>query len=209
MYLLKYACMKIIVVEPVAGGNKPASPAFDLIKQSARIAVLGDTALLTHGKPVFVPSLGGECSATLCLALRICRLGKSIPQRFATRYCDAIALAMKFELTGLKASLAGEGLSSSVAENFDGAVECGEFRPWPDGADVEISLNAGNVLKQLCVPHACETASEAIAAASTFMSIRQGDVMLLPLRETAFPAAVNTHVAAWLGEDKVLEFNIK
>ena len=41
------------------------------------------------------------------------------------------------------------------------------------------------------------------------MSIRQGDVMLLPLRETAFLAAVNTHVAAWLGEDKVLEFNIK
>ncbi len=201
--------MKIIVVEPLAGGNKPASPAFDLIKQSARIWVLGDTALLTHGKPVFVPSLGGGCTATLCLALRICRLGKSIPQRFAPRYCDAIALAMKFELTGLQSILKSEALSSSVAENFDGAVECGAFRPWPAAADVDIRLQTATAAKQLRLECAHETACEAIAAASAFMSIRQGDVMLLPLRETAFTAAVNTHVEAWLGENKVLEFNIK
>lgn len=203
--------MKIIVAEPVAACNNATSHTLDIIGRSGRIKTLADTALLTHGKPVFVPDWGGECTATVCVALRISRLGKSIPQRFAQRYYDAFSIAVKFEMSGMKAELEKAGRAWDMAENFDGAVSCGDFeetsgeRP----AGVDILLECGGKECRFKNGNFGGTADEAIATASEFLSIRQGDIMLLPLCDAVFTAVPNTHITGFANGSKLLEFNIK
>ncbi len=203
--------MKIIVAEPLAACNNATFHTLDIIGRSGRITTLADTALLTHGKPVFVPDWGGECTATACVALRISRLGKSIPQRFAQRYYDALSVAVKFEMSGMKSELKKEGKAWDMAENFDGAVSCGEFeetsgeRP----SNVDILLECGRKECRFNTENFGDIADETIATASEFLSIRQGDVMLLPLRDTVFTAVPNTHITGFANGSKLLEFNIK
>lgn len=203
--------MKIIVAEPLAACNNATFHTLDIIGRSGRITTLADTALLTHGKPVFVPDWGGECTATACVALRISRLGKSIPQRFAQRYYDALGIAVKFEMSGMKAELKKAGKAWDMAENFDGAVSCGEFEETQGEipASIDILLECGGKERRVKADNFGGTADEAIATASEFLSVRQGDIMLLPLRETVFTAVPNTHITGFANGSKLLEFNIK
>lgn len=203
--------MKIIVVEPVEFCNKSAHNTLDSVGEGARVHTLADTALLTHGKPVFVPDWGGECKAVGCVAVRISRLGKSIPVRFASRYHDAVSVALKFELEGLKNSLMQAGRSWDVAESFDGAVSCGtfaEYGPVPEPAPL-IGLKAGDAEMTFNFARMHEAIDEAIHTASNFMSIRQGDILLLPLGGMTFAARPNVHVEGFVDGAKLLEFNIK
>ena len=203
-----FAIMKIIVVEPDTTCNKTTHRALDIESGCTRVSTLADTTLLTHGKPVFVPDWGGDCRAAVCVALRLSRLGKNIPQRFAGRYYDAVGLAVKFELCELKKTLVEAGKQWGMAENFDGAVACGGFAELKD-ADAEIRCKFENVEKTAGIQGFRSVADEAVATASRYLSIRQGDVLLLPLEETGLDVVPDMHVEGWLCCEKLLEFNIK
>ena len=55
-----------------------------------------DSSLLKSGKPFFVPDFMGRIDYEAELVIRICRLGKNIPQRFAHRYYDAVTVGIDF-----------------------------------------------------------------------------------------------------------------
>ena len=55
-----------------------------------------DSALLKDGKPFFVPDYLGRVDYETELVVRICRLGKGIPERFAHRYYDAVTGGIDF-----------------------------------------------------------------------------------------------------------------
>ena len=53
-----------------------------------------DSALLKDGKPFFVPDFMGQIDYETEIVVRICRLGKSIPARFAHRCLSPIPSIM-------------------------------------------------------------------------------------------------------------------
>ncbi len=55
-----------------------------------------DSALLNNGKPFFIPDHPGRIEYETELVVRICKLGKTIPQRFAHRYYDAVTVGIDF-----------------------------------------------------------------------------------------------------------------
>ena len=60
------------------------------------LLTMPDSALLKDGKPFFVPDWCASVDLGASLAVRICRLGKSIPERFAHRYYDAVTVGVAF-----------------------------------------------------------------------------------------------------------------
>lgn len=198
--------MKIIVVAPLGTYNKEASATLNPIEDCGRISVVADSALLTHGKPMFAPSWGGECKGQWCVAARISRLGKTIPLRFAwERYCDGLSLAVKFE------AVLPVG-SCDVMTNFDGAVCCGEFmeRPADDTTPLPMEMQVGSSTTAAELRNYAEIVGEAIHTASMFMSVRQGDILLAPIPGCPpFAAVRDTHVAGTMEGRKTIEFNIK
>ena len=55
-----------------------------------------DSSLLKDGKPFFLPDHLGRVDYEGELVVRICRLGKNIPERFAHRYYDAVTVGVDF-----------------------------------------------------------------------------------------------------------------
>ena len=64
-----------------------------------------DSALLTRGRPFFLPDFTERCDYETELVVRICRLGRSIPVRFAHRYYDAVTVGIDFTARDLQQRL--------------------------------------------------------------------------------------------------------
>lgn len=86
------------------------------------IFMKADSALLKDHKPFFVPDHLGRIEYEGELVLRICRLGKSIPRRFAHRYYDAATVGIDFTARDLQNKLRAEGLPWELSKSFDGAA---------------------------------------------------------------------------------------
>ena len=59
--------------------------------------------------------------------VRICRLGKTIPERFAHRYYDAVTVGIDFTARDLQKKLKEQGLPWELSKSFDGAAALGQL----------------------------------------------------------------------------------
>lgn len=85
-----------------------------------------ETALTRADWPFFVPDWSEEIEYETELVVRINRLGKSIPERFAHRYYEEVTLGLDFTARDLQRQLKAKGLPWEIAKGFDGAAYCGE-----------------------------------------------------------------------------------
>ena len=79
--------------------------------QEPVIFTKADSALLKDGKPFFIPDFMGRIDYETEIVVRISRLGKGIPEKFAHRYYDAVTVGIDFTARELQQKLrkAGQG----------------------------------------------------------------------------------------------------
>ena len=88
-----------------------------------------DSALLKDHKPFFIPDWSEQVDYETELVVRICRLGKSIPERFAHRYYDAVTVGIDFTARDLQREARAKGLPWEICKGFDGSAVIGEWVP--------------------------------------------------------------------------------
>ncbi|MBR1879048.1 MAG: hypothetical protein IJ814_08635 [Paludibacteraceae bacterium] len=130
----------------------------------------GDSCLLNGRKPMFIPEWTHELGMTPCLVLRVSRLGKGISERFAGRYYDAVAPGADFAALDMLRQAQAEGGSWTQAIGFDYSLALGEW-----GEPSAFSHQFSDYLM---------TPEEAIAEASRWMTIRQGDLIYIQAKQT-------------------------
>ena len=86
-----------------------------------------DSALLKDSKPFFLPDFMGQIDYETEVMVRICRLGKSIPERFAHRYYDAVTVGIDFTARDMQNRLREEGQPWEICKGFDGSAVIGEW----------------------------------------------------------------------------------
>ena len=86
-----------------------------------------DSALLKPGKPFFVPDHLGRIDYEAEVVVRICRLGKNIPVRFAHRYYDAMTVGIDFTARDLQRRASEAGQPWTICKGFDGSAAIGEW----------------------------------------------------------------------------------
>ena len=86
-----------------------------------------DSSLLKDSKPFFIPDDLGRIEYETELVVRICRLGKTIPERFAHRYYDAVTVGIDFTARDLQKKLKEQGLPWELSKSFDGAAALGSW----------------------------------------------------------------------------------
>lgn len=138
-----------------------------------------DSAYLNGRKPFFAPDWAGSIEATPVLVMRVGRLGRSVPERFAGRYIDAIALGLDL--------CAPERFAGSAVEacSIEGSLPTGSWLPADTGLK-QIRFMLGDEPLTLRLPEALP--GYVVAEVSRVMTIRQGDLLFCPL--TAAPVAV-------------------
>ena len=86
------------------------------------------TALLLPHNPFFYPDFSKEIHYETELVLRICKPGRSIDEKFASDYYDAITVGIDFTARDLQRECKAKGLPWEIAKGFDSSAPIGEFR---------------------------------------------------------------------------------
>lgn len=173
-----------------------------------------DSALLTCGRPFFIPDFTQRCEYETELVVRICRLGRSIPQRFAHRYYDAVTVGIDFTARDLQQRLRAEGHPWELCKGFDGSAVVGRFVPLAslkkDVQDLHFRLAInGETVQSGHTADMLRTVDELVSFISRFFTLKTGDLLY-----TGTPAGVGAvhlddHLEGWLEDEKLLEFNVK
>ncbi len=143
----------------------------------SEMVLKGDSSMLNGRKPLFIPDWSKEIGATPCRILRVSRLGKEIAPRFAGRYYDAVAPGMDFvAMDRLREAQARRG-SWTQSIGFDFSLAIGQWV----AKEEQIEWQMGGERPA----ETCEwlmSDEEAIAQASRWMTIRQGDLIYITMR---------------------------
>lgn len=172
-----------------------------------------DSALLKDSKPFFLPDELGRIDYETELVVRICRLGKSIPQRFAHRYYDAVTVGIDFTARDLQNKLRAEGKPWDLCKGFDGSAAIGEWVSIEKFRDIQaihfcLDIN-GNTVQEGCSSDMLFKVDEIIAYISQWFTLKTGDILYTGTPAGVGPVHIDDHLTGWLEDRKVLEFNVK
>ncbi|MBR4238134.1 MAG: fumarylacetoacetate hydrolase family protein [Prevotella sp.] len=172
-----------------------------------------DSALLKDGKPFFVPDFMGRIDHEAEVVVRICRLGKSIPERFAHRYYDAVTLGVDFTARDVQKKAKDLGRPWTIAKGFDGSAVIGKWMELEKFRDIQaihfhMDIN-GKTVQEGCTSDMMYKVDEIIAYISRFFTLKTGDILYTGTPAGVGPVHANDHVEGWLEDWKVLEFNCK
>jgi len=169
-----------------------------------------DSALLNQGKPFFVPDWTKQVDYEAEVVVRICRLGKGIPVRFAHRYYDAATVGIDFTARDWQREARQKGLPWTVCKGFDGSAAIGEWvgkEELGDLQDLHFRLDKdGQTVQQGHTADMLYTIDELIAYLSRFFTLRTGDLVYTGTPAGVGPVAENSHLEGWMKGRKVLDF---
>lgn len=172
-----------------------------------------DSCLTKNGKPFFIPDDLGLIGYGAHLAVRICRLGKSVPERFAHRYYDAFTVGIDFTATGLLDQLRREGRPWDLAKSFDGSAAIGDWVAKDEVAAMERLTFRLDVNGQTAVQAtACEmlhSIDALVSYVSRTFTLKTGDLLFTGMPVAYRPAAIDDHLEGWIEDRKVLDMMCK
>jgi 2-keto-4-pentenoate hydratase/2-oxohepta-3-ene-1,7-dioic acid hydratase in catechol pathway len=146
------------------------------------------------------------------LVVRINKLGKSIPARFAHRYYDAITVGIDFTARDMQRAFIETGAPWDLSKGFDGSAVLGEFRPVEnyDINNVGFSLTIDDETVQSANSSSMLfSVDEIIAYISRFCTLKTGDLIFTGTPAGSGPARIGTHLKGYIGDDKVLDFHVR
>lgn len=191
-----------------------------------------DSALVTRGKPFFIPDYTQECEYEAELVVRICRMGRSISERFAHRYYDAVTVGVDFTARDLQRKLRAEGLPWDLAKGFDGSAVIGNFQDFGNGTDANLSGSTGryeshkvaqmlsqgiefrldingNTVQSGISTDMIHSVDHLVSYISRFFTLKTGDLIFTGTPAGVGPVHIDDHIVGWMNGEKVLEFNVK
>ena len=192
-----------------------------------------DSAILNQGKPFFIPDHLGRIDYETEMVVRICRLGKNIPQRFAHRYYDALTIGIDFTARDLQRQASEKGQPWTICKGFDGAAAIGEWiakeklltdpeSPCEQSGlqrlhfhlDIQTEEDRqqdrrGRTVQEGCTSDMLYNVDEIIAYISQFFTLKTGDLLYTGTPAGVGPVHIGDRLEGWLEGRKVLAFNCK
>jgi len=176
-----------------------------------------DSALLKDHKPFFVPDWSARVDYEAELVVRICRLGKGIPARFAHRYYDAVTVGIDFTARDMQQTARSKGLPWTICKGFDGSAAIGEWVTLGEtqgqddasagahssglnglaGLCFHLDVN-GKTVQQGCADEMLYPVDELIAYISRFFTLKTGDLLFTGTPVGVGPVHIGDHLEGWI-----------
>lgn len=172
-----------------------------------------DSALVIRNRPFFYPEFSREVHHELEVVLKISRLGRSIQERFASRYYMELALGIDFTARDLQAEMKSKGLPWEIAKGFDYSAPVSEFLPVSafnnvHEMDFNLKLN-GKVVQQGNTKDMIFSFEKIIAYVSQFVTLKTGDLIFTGTPAGVGPVQINDHLEAYLENKQLMDFYVK
>ena len=172
-----------------------------------------DSSLVIKNRPFFYPDFSKDVHHELELVIKINRLGRSIPEKFAHRYFNEITLGIDFTARDLQSEMKKKGLPWEIAKGFDYSAPIGDFLPldqFPDihAQDFHLDVN-GKTVQKGNTRDMLFSFEKIISYVSIFMTLKTGDLIFTGTPAGVGPVKIGDRLEAFLDEKKILDFPVK
>jgi acylpyruvate hydrolase len=173
-----------------------------------------DSSLLRNNDPFYLPEWTQEVHHEIELVLRICRLGKNIEKKFASRYYTEIGLGIDFTARDIQDQLKKKGLPWEKAKAFDqSAVISSNFFPLailPDKDAVKFNLDVNGKTVQNGDSSLMIFNFEAIIVhVSKYMTLKIGDLIYTGTPAGVGPVKIGDRLEGYLEGKLMFDFMVK
>lgn len=164
--------------------------------------MIPDSAIIKDGKPFFIPASAPEWQYSCGVAVRVCRLGKNISEKFAPRYIDAYAPCV----TTVPAAVDG---FNALNRCHEGGIILGEWQS-PDecAAAFDFTTSTGSTVT-VDVNKSMSAAMVALIGSRGVLKI--GDIIVMGQDRLAVDLPLDSRIRAVSGADGsvLLDFAVK
>ena len=172
-----------------------------------------DSALVIRNRPFFYPEFSNDVHHELEVVIKIDRLGRSIQEKFASRYYSEVGLGIDFTARDLQNEMKEKGLPWEIAKGFDYSAPVSEFVPVSEFKDINsmdfsLNLNGENVQKGNTADMIFSF-DKIIAYVSQFVTLKTGDMIYTGTPAGVGPVKINDHLEASLEGRQLLDFYVK
>lgn len=172
-----------------------------------------DSAILKNNKPFFLPGFSSMIQYEAEVVLKISRLGKGIPVRFAHRYYDELTLGIDITARDIQNRHSAAGLPWELSKCFDGAAPLGRFVPissLKDLKSIDFRLEINNkIVQQGNTSDMIFSFNEIISFVSRFFTLKEGDLIFTGTPSGVGPLRKNDNLVAFLSDESLLDFMIR
>jgi acylpyruvate hydrolase len=173
-----------------------------------------DTAILRNNAPFYYPDFTSDVHHEIELVLRICKEGKNIQEKFASKYYDAIGLGIDFTARDLQQKAKEKGLPWDIAKGFNGSAPISDkFIPVSDFKnlqDINFSIEVDGVLKQKGnTSFMLFSFDYIIAYLSKFFTLRTGDLIFTGTPKGVGPVVVGNTLVGKLESEILLQMEVR
>lgn len=207
--------MKLICIEdnyPLSNNTSLAPLISQGTTRFPAVYTKADSSIILNGRPFFLPDFTKHCTYAAMLVVRINRLGRSISERFAHRYYDAITIGIDFTAQDLYELYLTNGEPCDLSKSFDGAAPLGRFIPLDGHSmnDITFRLDIdGHTMQCANTREMLHSVDALIAYVSQFYTLKQGDLLFTGTPAGKGIASIGQHYEGYIEGDRVLNFHIR
>ncbi|HEY0654677.1 MAG TPA: fumarylacetoacetate hydrolase family protein [Chryseosolibacter sp.] len=173
-----------------------------------------DTAVIRNNQPFYYPEFSKDIHHEVELVLRVSKEGKNIQEKFASKYYDAIGIGIDFTARDLQQKAKEKGLPWDIAKGFNGSAPLSDklllVSDFKDLKNINFSLSInGEIRQQGNTSLMLFDFDYIISYLSKFFTLRTGDLIFTGTPKGVGPVKVGDRLAAYIENEKLLEFDVK
>ena len=172
-----------------------------------------ETALLKNNTSFFIPEFSTDIRCCMGVAVKICKLGKHIKEKFATNYYNEISICVNIVAYDVLAKLIMCKMPWDKAISFDGSTIVGSFIQCngdilSKNTDFNITIN-DNINSTINILELPVAINKAIEAASVFYTFKIGDYLIIEAPYNYFPLKIGDSINGFISGETKIDFKIK
>lgn len=170
-------------------------------------------ALLQNNNPFYYPDFTVDIHHECELVLRVCKNGKNIREKYASRYYDKITVGIDFTARDLQTGLKEKGLPWEKAKSFDHSAVVGkmiDFRRGNGDDPIHFGLKVNNkIVQEGNSADMLFNFDQILMHISRYFTVNIGDIVFTGTPAGVGRIQIGDHLEGFLEKDLLLDFEIR
>ncbi len=170
-------------------------------------------ALLQHNEPFYYPDFTVDLQYECELVVQMCKNGKSIYKKYASRYYDKVGLGIDFTARDIQKKLKEAGHPWEKAKAFDDSAVLGKLLPVSEvGKMSEIRFSLLKNEEKVQTGDTSDmlfSVDELVAYISRFFTLNIGDLIYTGTPAGVGRVQIGDRLQGFLADEKMFDFEIR
>jgi len=171
------------------------------------------SALWQPNSPFYYPEFSNELHYECELVLRVCKNGKYVDERYASKYINGITVGIDFTARDIQAELKKKGLPWEKAKAWDNSAVVGTWKEIPPtllNMPINFSMkNNGQEVQKGITTDMLFNFNEIVAHISNYFSINIGDLIFTGTPAGVGECVVGDVLEGFFENERLFELEIK